>query len=165
MVVGEFLLVVLETGEVVASTTWFAGATVLCLGAVEAVFSAPLLDVSTVVVGVIDLVMDVRFGVDAVLATVIDVLKPCDVVALVPGETVLCWVVLDPADVFATIVVAVLFVSSDAVERCVDPNNKKICPQKVIEQIFFLPDFFSLNCFVCLFQHFFSILCVKSIHT
>lgn len=144
MVVVEFLLVVLETGKVVASTTGFAVATVVFLGAPEAVASAPLLDVSTVVVGVVELIMEVRFGVGVVLATVIDVLKPCDVVAVVAGETVLVWVVFDSAVVFAITVVAVLFVSSDAVERCDVPNNKKYAPKKsVIEQIiFFLPEFF-----------------------
>lgn len=131
MVVVEFLLVVLEPAKVVASTVRFAVATVVFLGAVDVVDSAPLLEVSPVVVGELELVMVVRFGVDVGLATIMDVLKPCDVAAVGAGEVILVWAVFNSVDVFGKMVGVFWFVSEDVVLSCVVvPNNKKYATKK-----------------------------------
>lgn len=112
--------------KVVASTVGFAVATVVFLGAVVVVDSVPLPEVSAVAVGAVELVIEVRFGVDFGLATAMDVLKSCDVCEVGAGEVILIWVVFGSADVFGKIVVAFWFVFADDVLSCVVvPNNKK----------------------------------------
>lgn len=120
LVVVKFLIV-LDPAKVAA---------VVFLGSVDVVNSAPLLEV---VVGALELVIEVRFGVDVGLSTLIDILKPCDVAALGTGEVILVWV-------FGKIVEAFWFGSADDVLSCVVvPNNKKYATKKsVIKQSYVL---------------------------
>lgn len=130
--VVEFLLLVFDPAKVVASAVGFATATVVFLGAVDVVDSVPLLEVPAVVVGAVELVTEVRFGVDVGLGTVMDVLKPSDVAAVGAGDVILVWVAFGSDDVFGKIVVAFWFVFADDVLSCVIvPNNKKVCHKKV----------------------------------
>lgn len=95
-------------------------AAVVFLGSVDVVNSAPLLEV---VVGAVELVIKVRFGVD-----------------VGTGEVILVWVLFGSADVFGKIVEAFWFVSADDVLSCVVvPNNKKYATKKsIIKQSYVL---------------------------
>lgn len=91
-------------------------------------------DASTVVVGEAVLVVDEDSVVIStkVFVDAVDVELSDDVATMVAGEDVLLWIVSESADMFATIVVAVLFASSDAIVRwVVVPINKKKCTQKL----------------------------------